>query len=60
MTPSLKREAYKQRCRENRRAAVKTSNEKTSLEKEGGRGREGQPFTPPRATPATMNLLRNR
>ena len=36
------------------------SNEKASLEKEGGRGREGQPFTPPRATPATMNLLRNR
>ena len=37
-----------------------TSNEKASLEKEGGKGHEGQPFTPPRATPATMNLLRNR
>ena len=60
MTPSIKRDAYKQRCRENRRVSVKTSNEKASLEKEGGKGHEGQPFTPPRATPATMNLLRNR
>ncbi len=33
MTPSLKRDAYKQRYRENRRAAIKTNNEKTSLEK---------------------------
>lgn len=60
MTPSLKRDAYKQRCRENRRVSVQTGNEKTALEKEEGKGHEGQPFTPPRATPATMNLLRNR
>ena len=41
MTSSLKRNVYKQRCRENRRVSVQTGNEKTSLEKEGGRGREG-------------------